>query len=88
MICDAVCALQGALHQVSVPPAIPPDTCVHAPHALQAGVAECKWAIEYEPAAADAFQLNNPTSKVFANNCNVLLRVSADSWSDLAARQA
>ncbi len=42
---------------------------------MQAGVAEAKWAIEYEPAAADAFQLNNPSAKVFANNCNVLLRV-------------
>jgi hypothetical protein len=42
----------------------------------QAGVATCRWAVEYEQAAADAFKLNNPEANVFCNNCNVLLRVS------------
>lgn len=45
------------------------------PSPPQAGVAETKWAIEYDQAAADAFALNNPDAKVFCNNCNVLLRV-------------
>ena len=43
----------------------------------QAGVADTRWAVEYEAPAADAFQLNNPEAKVFCNNCNVLLQVCA-----------
>uniref|UniRef100_A0A383WCP9 Cytosine-specific methyltransferase n=1 Tax=Tetradesmus obliquus TaxID=3088 RepID=A0A383WCP9_TETOB len=39
----------------------------------QAGVADTKWAIEYEQPAADAFKLNNPEAAVFCNNCNVIL---------------
>ncbi|KAF6265105.1 hypothetical protein COO60DRAFT_1470199 [Scenedesmus sp. NREL 46B-D3] len=39
----------------------------------QAGVADSKWAIEYEQPAADAFKLNNPEAAVFCNNCNVIL---------------
>jgi DNA (cytosine-5)-methyltransferase 1 len=42
----------------------------------QAGVADTKWAIEYEQPAADAFKLNNPEAAVFCNNCNVILLVS------------
>jgi DNA (cytosine-5)-methyltransferase 1 len=41
----------------------------------QAGVADTKWAIEYESPAADAFKLNNPSAEVFCANCNVILRV-------------
>jgi DNA (cytosine-5)-methyltransferase 1 len=41
----------------------------------QAGVADTKWAIEYEAPAADAFKLNNPDAEVFCANCNVILRV-------------
>lgn len=41
----------------------------------QAGVAVSKWGVEYDAAAADAFQKNNPDAKVFCNNCNVLLMV-------------
>eukprot|EP00798_Chlamydomonas_sp_ICE-L_P026223 gene26223-11957_t len=43
-----------------------------------AGVANAKWAIEYEGPAADAFQLNNPDAKVFCNNCNVLLHAAME----------
>jgi DNA (cytosine-5)-methyltransferase 1 len=48
----------------------------------QAGVADTKWAIEYEEPAAKAFQLNNPTAEVFCNNCNVILRVGMEAWRD------
>jgi len=55
----------------------------------QAGVADTKWAIEYESPAADAFQLNNPKAEVFCANCNVILRVSGggglSGWCGLAA---
>lgn len=43
----------------------------------QAGVADTRWAIEYEAPAADAFKLNNPNAEVFCANCNVILRVRA-----------
>ena len=33
----------------------------------------CRWAIEYESPAADAFKLNHPHAAVFAANCNVIL---------------
>ena len=42
----------------------------------QSGVAETKWAIEFDPYAAQAFERNNPHAKVFCNDCSVLLRVS------------
>lgn len=42
----------------------------------QAGVADTKWAIEYEAPAADAFKLNYPKAEVFCDNCNVILAVS------------
>lgn len=48
----------------------------HIVLAWQAGVAESRWAIEYEQPAADAFKLNYPDATVFCNNCNVLLMVS------------
>ena len=41
----------------------------------QAGAAETKWAVEYDPSAARAFGRNNPDTKVFCNDCSVLLRV-------------
>jgi DNA (cytosine-5)-methyltransferase 1 len=43
---------------------------------LQAGVADTRWAIEYEVPAADAFKLNNPQAAVYASDCNVILAVS------------
>ena len=51
----------------------------------QAGVADTKWAIEYEEPAANAFQLNNPKAEVFCNNCNVILRVSLKNWGLMGA---
>jgi len=38
-----------------------------------AGIAETKWAIEYERPAAEAFKLNNPEAHTFCENCNVVL---------------
>jgi DNA (cytosine-5)-methyltransferase 1 len=42
----------------------------------QAGVADSRWAIEFEQPAADAFALNNPDAAVFAMDCNAILLVS------------
>ncbi|DBB09374.1 TPA: hypothetical protein ACH3X3_007949 [Trebouxia sp. C0006] len=39
----------------------------------QARAAVCKWAIEYEHPAAEAFKLNHPEAHVMCNNCNVIL---------------
>lgn len=39
----------------------------------QAGIAVTKWAIEKEPAAANAFKLNNPDCLVYTDDCNELL---------------
>ena len=39
----------------------------------QAGATRSKWAIEYEPDAAKAFELNHPGATVFNSNCNVIL---------------
>ena len=39
----------------------------------QAQAAVCKWAIEYEYPAAEAFKLNHPEAHVMCNNCNVIL---------------
>jgi len=44
----------------------------------QAGIAECKWAIEKEEPAAQAFRLNNPDCTVFTDDCNVLLQLVMD----------
>ncbi|GAX75038.1 hypothetical protein CEUSTIGMA_g2482.t1 [Chlamydomonas eustigma] len=44
----------------------------------QAGVADTKWGVEYEPTAAEAFKKNNPEATVFCNNCNVLLRAAME----------
>ncbi|KAK4878394.1 hypothetical protein RN001_010900 [Aquatica leii] len=41
----------------------------------QAKIAETKWAIEKEPAAARAFKLNNPDAIVYTEDCNELLRL-------------
>lgn len=40
----------------------------------QAGVAECKWAIENLQAAAHAYSLNNKNCTVFNEDCNALLK--------------
>jgi hypothetical protein len=42
----------------------------------QAGVADSRWAVEFEQPAADAFALNNPDAAVFAMDCNAILLVS------------
>lgn len=39
----------------------------------QAGAAHAKWAVEYEPDAAEAFRINHPEAHVFNANCNVIL---------------
>lgn len=39
----------------------------------QAKAAVCKWAIEYEHPAAEAFKLNHPEATVMCDNCNVIL---------------
>ena len=39
----------------------------------QAGAAICRWAIEYEHPAAEAFKLNHTEAHVMCNNCNVIL---------------
>lgn len=39
----------------------------------QAGVAESRWAIEYEQPAADAFKLNNLGASVYCRDCSVVL---------------
>ncbi|XP_014253428.1 DNA (cytosine-5)-methyltransferase 1-like [Cimex lectularius] len=41
----------------------------------QSGVAETKWAIEKEEAAANAFRLNNLSATVFSDDCNHLLKL-------------
>ncbi|KAK9745054.1 Cytosine specific DNA methyltransferase replication foci domain [Popillia japonica] len=41
----------------------------------QAGIATTKWAIEKEPAAANAFKLNNPDCLVYTDDCNELLKL-------------
>lgn len=41
----------------------------------QAGIATTKWAIEKDPAAANAFKLNNPDSLVYTDDCNELLKL-------------
>jgi DNA (cytosine-5)-methyltransferase 1 len=41
----------------------------------QAGVADSRWAIEFEQPAADAYALNNPEAAVFAKDCNAILLV-------------
>ena len=40
----------------------------------QAGVVECKWAIEMNPEAAKAFQINHPKSTVLTGDCKDFLR--------------
>ncbi|KAJ8965257.1 hypothetical protein NQ314_004269 [Rhamnusium bicolor] len=41
----------------------------------QVGISDSKWAIEKEPAAAQAYRLNNPACKVFTDDCNALLKI-------------
>ncbi|KAI8006797.1 DNA (cytosine-5)-methyltransferase 1A [Camellia lanceoleosa] len=40
---------------------------------LSEGVSLTKWAIEYEEAAREAFNLNHPDALMIINNCNVIL---------------
>ncbi|XP_030756300.1 DNA (cytosine-5)-methyltransferase 1-like [Sitophilus oryzae] len=40
----------------------------------QSGVCESKWAIEFDLAAAQAFRLNYPDTKVFSEDCNSILK--------------
>ncbi|KAG6551170.1 hypothetical protein Mapa_007405 [Marchantia paleacea] len=49
----------------------------------QSGVSDTKWAIEYDREAAEAFKLNHPTSEVFCDNCNVILRAIMERGGDL-----
>lgn len=39
-----------------------------------AGVADCRWAVENAEAAARAYALNNPACTVYTDDCNALLR--------------
>ncbi|XP_013930826.1 PREDICTED: DNA (cytosine-5)-methyltransferase 1-like, partial [Thamnophis sirtalis] len=41
----------------------------------QAGVSDTLWAIEMWEPAAQAFRLNNPSTTVFTEDCNVLLKL-------------
>ena len=40
----------------------------------QAGIINCKWAVEENPAAANAFRENNPEATVFQEDCKELLK--------------
>ncbi|KAF1899167.1 hypothetical protein Lal_00019289 [Lupinus albus] len=48
----------------------------------QSGIANTKWAIEYEEPAGDAFRANHPEALVFVNNCNVILRAVMEKCGD------
>ncbi|XP_066590215.1 DNA (cytosine-5)-methyltransferase 1-like isoform X2 [Prorops nasuta] len=54
----------------------------------QSGIAENRWAIEKEEAAAYAYKLNNPEATVFSEDCNVLLRkaINGDFKDDAGQR--
>lgn len=41
----------------------------------QVGVADSRWAIEFEPSAAQAYRLNNPGTIVFNADCNHILKL-------------
>lgn len=41
----------------------------------EVGVADSRWAIEFEPSAAQAYRLNNPGCVVFNADCNNILRM-------------
>ena len=40
----------------------------------QAGLADTKWAIEVDEAAAHAYRLNYPNASVFTGDCNAFLK--------------
>lgn len=42
---------------------------------MSPGISETLWAIEMWEPAAQAFRLNNPGTTVFAEDCNVLLKL-------------
>ncbi len=42
----------------------------------QSGAIESKWAIEFEPRAAEAYKLNFPDVAISTDDCNVILKVS------------
>eukprot|EP00111_Clytia_hemisphaerica_P007316 TCONS_00021299-protein len=41
----------------------------------QVGVADSRWAVEFEPSAAQAYRLNNPGAVVFNADCNNILKM-------------
>jgi len=41
----------------------------------QVGVADSRWAVEFEPSAAQAYRLNNPGAVVFNADCNNILKL-------------
>ena len=45
----------------------------------QAGIVDTKWAIECVEVAAKAFKRNNPSTTVFAEDCNLLLKKAMDA---------
>ena len=49
----------------------------------QVGVADSRWAVEFEPSAAQAYRLNNPGAVVFNADCNNILKQIMEVWSRL-----
>ena len=41
----------------------------------EAGICDSKWAIEFVEAAAQSYRLNNPGATVFAEDCNLILKL-------------
>jgi len=41
----------------------------------EVGIADSRWAVEFEPAAAQAYRLNNPGTTVFNADCNGILKM-------------
>ncbi len=58
----------------------------------QSRATESKWAIEFEPRAAEAFKLNFPDVAISTDDCNIILKVScyyrACRWSELPLLRA
>ncbi|KAL7223862.1 hypothetical protein ACSBR1_025342 [Camellia fascicularis] len=48
----------------------------------KSGVSLTKWAIEYEKASREAFNLNHPDALMIVNNCNVILRAIMTACGD------
>ena len=47
----------------------------------QSGVSTTNWAIEVNPSAAQAYQLNNPDCTVFSEDCNKILSLATSGVS-------